>query len=169
MHYLTLPIVKSLSKLKDNSDSKNMSTSRFLVAGKISILMNRLADRLGLKTDRPLTVDQALQHAFEDPVHFLDSKLGDDAIRFHARTCPPQPRQPLSDYLYRRDDFWRFNLPNLKDLRRRLLFPASTQHWMEHGVLKVVENFIWLCKSSVMQKIQSEMSMHDHHHSTNNN
>jgi len=37
MHYLTLPIVKSLSKLKDDLDSQKMSALRFLVADKIGI------------------------------------------------------------------------------------------------------------------------------------
>lgn len=37
MHYLTLPTVKSLSKLKDDLDSQKMSALRFLMADKIGI------------------------------------------------------------------------------------------------------------------------------------
>jgi len=37
MHYLTLPIVKSLSKIKGDLDSQKMSTLRFLMVGKMII------------------------------------------------------------------------------------------------------------------------------------
>jgi len=72
-------------------------------------------------------------------------------------------------YAYRRVDDWRFFLPNLDNVRKRLLAPTTPQYWMEHEVLNIVGNLGWPCKSDIASKIQTDMRMYDHHHSQNGN